>query len=875
MSQEYLLPADTVILSTANLQGDIVSCNKGFIEASGYTEKEILGKPHGVLRHPDMPKEAFKDLWDTIEDGRPWFGLVKNMRKDGRHYWVAANASPIYTNDQISGYVSVRYPATAEQKALGERLYAEIRSGQSKMPWTPKPRFDRWTIAGITAALVGLITPYLTDNLIIDESATLLGAIGLGTIIWRTLTLAKPSQVHLKAIHDLGNGLFRAPIPGNDAWTNALNLIRTRVGQNASDAFDAARESAVLTTAMNAASTNLMVADADFNIVSINTSLAAMFSNNEARLKAQLPNFSAASVVGSNMDIFHKNPAHQRAMVASLTQPWTGELGIDGLILRLTVVPILKGTQRLGYVVEWLDITEQRQIEQALASTIQQASQGVISNRIQTQGLQSFYLTSAQGINSLLDGLHQFMSKTIQNIGELAFNRIDKQVEGDYQGSFKMTQDAMNIALNGLNAMVGQVQFTSQEVTRAMRQLSDGVNDFSDRIQQQAAAIEETSAATTQMLSSIQQSMQGIRSVNDITRTVTEQVTEGSQIMEDALAAMQAVEASGQQIGNIVGLIDSIAFQTNLLALNAAVEAARAGEHGRGFAVVASEVRNLAGKSAEAAKDIKKLIDTSVNQIIVGSARAREASKALDAIKASVSEVNTTIEQVNQASTEQDKAIQEVNKAMNVLDGASQQSAALVEQTAASAQQVYENMTDLNQLVARFTLNRDAQRIAQQGPTPLSEMKQHLLNWNIRIMNVLNGLDQSTSVDQAADYQGCSLGQWRNGIGRQYEHLPVMQAMDEAHKAFHQLAAETLVAAQQHDHAKVNQLMMALSQASNQTISLMEQVEQQLGRHSTPEFTNKVTQAKARNQTTTTALSSPSKAALPAPKANDDEWSEF
>lgn len=247
---------------------------------------------------------------------------------------------------------------------------------------------------------------------------------------------------------------------------------------------------------------------------------------------------------------------------------------------------------------------------------------------------------------------------------------------------------------------------------------------------------------------------------------------------------------------------------------------------------------------------------------------------ALDAIKASVNEVNTTIEQVNQASVEQDKAIQEVNKAMNVLDGASQQSAALVEQTAASAQQVYENMTDLNQLVARFTLNREAQRIAQQGPTPLSEMKQHLLNWNIRIMNVLNGLDQSTSVDQAADYQGCSLGQWRNAMGRQYEHLPMVQAMDEAHKTFHQLAAETLINAQKHDHAKVNQLMIALSQASTQTISLMEQVEQQLGRHSTPEFTNKVAQAKVRNQPVTT-INAPAKHTLPAPKVSDDEWSEF
>lgn len=874
MSQEYILPLDTVILSTANLQGDIVSCNKGFIEASGYNEKEIIGKPHSILRHPDMPKEAFKDLWDTIESGRPWFGLVKNLRKDGRHYWVAANASPIYTNDQISGYVSVRYPATAEQKALGERLYADIRAGQSKMPWTPKPSFDRWTIAGISAAVIGLITPYVTTNVVLDISATLLAAMGLGTIIWRTLALAKPSRVHLKAIHDLGNGLFRDPIPGNDAWTNALNLIRTRVGQNASDAFDAARESAVLTTAMNAASANLMVADADFNIISINTSLANMLKHNEQRIKTQLPHFSATTIVGSNMDIFHKNPAHQRAMVSALTQPYTAELKIDALILRLTVVPILQASHRLGYVVEWMDVTEQRHIEHELATTIEQASQGIISNRIHTQGLQAFYLSSAQGINTLLDGLHQFMSKTIQNIGELAFNRIDKQVEGDYQGSFKMTQDAINIALNGLNSMVGQVQFTSQEVTRAMRQLSDGVNDFSDRIQQQAAAIEETSAATTQMLSSIQQSMLGIRTVNEITRKVNEQVAEGSDIMEEALAAMQAVEASGQQIGNIVGLIDSIAFQTNLLALNAAVEAARAGEHGRGFAVVASEVRTLAGKSADAAKDIKKLIDTSVNQISEGSRRARDANHALETIKTSVNEVNTMINQMSDAGIEQEKAIQEVSKAMNVMDASSQQSAALVEQTAASTQQVYENMSTLNQLVARFSLNATAKRIAQHGPSPLLDAQQHLLNWNIRIANVINGLDTSTTVEQAADFQSCSLGRWRNSIGRQYEHLPALQSLDVAHQDFHRMAAETVNAAKKQQCEGIEDKMSALTEQAMKTIALMNEVEQQMSRHTTPEFSSKLAQAKTRNQNALSAPNSKDKA-LPAPKAADDEWSEF
>lgn len=877
MSQEYILPSDIVILSTANLQGDIVSCNKGFVEASGYSEQEILGKPHSILRHPDMPKEAFKDLWDTIEAGNPWFGFVKNKRKDGRHYWVAANASPIYTHGQISGYVSVRYPATNEQKAFAEKLYADIRNGQTKMPWTQQPKFDRWTLGGIGAALIGLVTPYLIDNVYVDEGMSFLGAVGLGIIIWRTISLSKPNAVQMSAIQDLGNGIFREPIQGHDAWTNALNLIRTRIGQNASMNFDAARESAVLTTAMNAASTNLMVADVNFNIISINQSLAQMFKTNEQRLQQELPQFKADSVVGSNMDIFHHNPAHQRAMVSALTSTWSGVLKLKkaGLVLSLSVTPIVSNGNKLGYVVEWLDQTGESLVRHSLNNIIAEASAGVISNRIDTSKLTDFYLTTGKGINQLLAGLQEFMAKTIYNIGELAFKRLNGNLTGDYQGSYRMTQNAINIALNGLNETVGEVQFAATNVNEAMHQLSEGINNFSSTIQQQAAAVEQTSAATTQMLSSIQQNVEAINAANQLTHTVNDQVVAGSEIMEHALTAMQAVESSGQKIGNIVNLIDSIAFQTNLLALNAAVEAARAGEHGRGFAVVASEVRSLAGKSAEAAKEIKTLIDTSVQQISEGSRRAREASASLERIKASVNEVNSVISHVNEASMEQEKAISEVNKAMNVMDGMSQQSAALVEEAAASTEQVYFNMSELKKLIDGFEISDAGKKVAKRGRTSLASMKQHHLNWKLRIINVLNNHDTSLTEAESADYNLCELGKWRNTIGRQYDKLPAMSQLDDAHKQFHAVAAKAVKAAHDNDHATVDMLIAELDSLSTQVVELISQIESQVDRHDSSEFTNKVAQAKMRNQTATLAVPKQPMRSLPQPSAGGDEWKEF
>jgi len=270
------------------------------------------------LRHADMPKEAFKDLWDTINDGRPWFGIVKNKRKNGDYYWVAANVSPIFEAGRLTGFVSVRYPATSEQKNAATQLYAQLRNGSGKMPWTPKSSLDYVGILGLGVGGIGLATPYFIGDLMGLMLGSTITLLGFGLSLFRGYALSRPTSLQYQAIQDLSNGIFKNPIAGHDHWTNALNLLRTRVGQGASNSQDAVRESAVLTTAMNAASTSIMVADAGFNIISMNASLHEMFKRNESALKTALPRFSAANVVGCNMDIFHQNPAHQRAMVEKL-----------------------------------------------------------------------------------------------------------------------------------------------------------------------------------------------------------------------------------------------------------------------------------------------------------------------------------------------------------------------------------------------------------------------------------------------------------------------------------------------------------------------------------------------------------------------------
>ncbi|WP_127470529.1 methyl-accepting chemotaxis protein [Thiomicrorhabdus aquaedulcis] len=827
MSTEYLLPPSTVILSTADLQGRILTFNQSFLEASGYTIDEIQGKPHSILRHPDMPKEAFKDMWQTIQAGKPWFGLVKNKRKNGDFYWVAANASPIFTDGKITGFVSVRYPASSAQKTMAEKLYNQIRNQQAKMPWTKtRPAYLNHFMGSGLLVLTGALLPTLTT--LPSLVATLVTLAGLAWVSIFYFKANKPNAVQSRAIEDLSNGIFREPIVGHDAWSNALNLLRTRVGQNASDTLDAARQSAMLTTAMNAASTNLMVADSDFNIVSINTTLAEMFQRNETTLQTALPNFSAKSIVGSNMDIFHKDPSHQRKMVGALQTTWSGRLDVAGLSLDLTVVPVLNQGVKQGFVVEWRDMTAQVQIQNQLAQAIQAASTGVLTSQINLKGQDGFYLQVGQGINALLIGLQDFMAKTIYNIGEIAFNRLNGQLDGQFDGSYRMTQDAINIALRGLNEMVGQVQFSANLVNNAMRQLSSGVNEFSSQVQQQAAAIEQTSAASQQMLASVQQNMSTIHHANSVTQNVTLQVKSGSGVMDKALISIQAVEASGHKIGEIVILIDSIAFQTNLLALNAAVEAARAGEHGRGFAVVASEVRALAGKSAQAAKEIKNLIDTSVQQIDEGTQRVKEASNALNEIMSSTNEVSSIMLEVTNASAEQEQAIHEVTNAMTIMDSAIQQSAALVEQTAASAEQVSDNMNTLNHLISSFELSNEAKAISQSGRSPLADMKQIHLNWRLSIANALTGFDTSVSVEDAVDIHICELGKWRYSEGSQLEHLPLMRQLDEKHIHFHQLVGQALGFAKKGDYANVDPMMPQINLLSTDIVELLTELEKNI-----------------------------------------------
>ncbi len=305
-------------------------------------------------------------------------------------------------------------------------------------------------------------------------------------------------------------------------------------------------------------------------------------------------------------------------------------------------------------------------------------------------------------VNESLSALESAIKEINQIMIAQAQGDLSQTIQGEYQGELNDLKRAINASSDQLNKIVMDAIEVSSQVTNAAYEVSRGAMDLSDRVQQQAASVEETSATMEQMNSAVQNTNDHAKRAAEVAHEVQEKAQQGNAVMADTIDAMSSIQESSHKISEIVALIDGIAFQTNLLALNAAVEAARAGDHGRGFAVVAGEVRALAQKSAEAAKDIKNLIDESVTRIDQGTKLATESGEVLSQIMGSVEDVSNMIEQIARASTEQADGISQVNKAIAQIDSGTQQNAALVEQTSAAAESLNEQAQVLRDDMSRF-----------------------------------------------------------------------------------------------------------------------------------------------------------------------------
>lgn len=320
-----------------------------------------------------------------------------------------------------------------------------------------------------------------------------------------------------------------------------------------------------------------------------------------------------------------------------------------------------------------------------LNGVMAQMTAGDFSGRV-TSECQGDLMQLKDSINASMNNLDLAMANVTQVVLAQSQGDLTQNVSLKLEGQLAQAKNSLNTSNSRLRQVVAQAVNSSNIVSESAGQVSQSATDLSARAQDQAEVLEKTSAIMHEMTSAVQANTDNASRVANLTRQVQVQAKEGVAVMQQTIGAMQSIQEASTKISDIVILIDSIAFQTNLLALNAAVEAARAGEHGRGFAVVASEVRALAGKSAEAAKGIKTLIDDSVLRVHAGTKLADKSGEMLNGISRSISDVSVMVDQIADASKEQSAGINQVNKAVADIDRVTQENAALVEETTAAAE---------------------------------------------------------------------------------------------------------------------------------------------------------------------------------------------
>jgi len=534
---EYLMEDGKTIVSSTDLQGNINYANPYFIEVSGFTEQELIGAPQNIVRHPDMPVEAFADLWRTIKEGMPWTGMVKNRCKNGDYYWVLANVTPVIEQGKPVGYLSVRTKPSREQVREADEVYRQFKAGN---PRRLRIVNGRVVSTGVMARLAGVLKMSLARQ------------IGVATLL----------------------------------TSGVLALL----------AF-------------------------------------ALLGMNDAGIVA------ARSWMGV------------MAMIAMLGMAWFGRN------LYLNVALPLRQATRAARMMAGGDLTA------------------------------AFDIQRDDEVGQLLVALRQ------TNVN--------------------------------LHSIIGDVRANFDQISLATGEIADGNMDLSGRTESQASSLQQTAASMEELTSTVQQSASNAASANELAERASAVAAQGGSIVSQVVTTMGDISASSNKVLDIIGLIEGIAFQTNILALNAAVEAARAGEEGRGFAVVASEVRNLAQRSATAAKDIKILIDQSIQKVQAGAALTSSAGVTMNQVIESVDRVSRVVEEISNATREQSDGIVQVNQAVIQIDDITQQNAALVEQAAAAAGNLAQQTRCVSQAMAVFKL-RGALGVRRSAAAPVGRAKPQL-----------------------------------------------------------------------------------------------------------------------------------------------------
>ena len=421
-------------------------------------------------------------------------------------------------------------------------------------------------------------------------------------------------------------------------------------------------------------------------------------------MREGIPNFDLENIIGSNFDVFHRDPSHQRKLLDNLTETYNATVAVNGLTLVISATPVFDDhDERVGTVVEWVNRTSEVEIEDQVSNVVNAAASGNLDARIETDGLDGFYKVLGEGVNRILDTTGSGINEVVSVMRSVSTGDLTNKVESDFEGVFDQLKQDVNATVNRLTDVISDIQRQTQAGAETAEEVSGTAQDLGQGSSEQAASLEEISSAMEEMSANIRQSATNASRTEEIAQKAAADAKESGVSVQQALGAMK-------DIAEKISIIEEIARQTNLLALNAAIEAARAGEHGKGFAVVASEVRKLAERSQRAAAEIVELSDSTVHI-------AESAGGKLESLVPDIQKTSDLVQEISTASREQDVGAEEINKAMQQLDSVVQRSAASAEELSASAHDLSSQTEAQRESVSFFNIEGGVVDKERRSPT--------------------------------------------------------------------------------------------------------------------------------------------------------------